>query len=295
MNVICKGALVGGLAGVSLGGARAYQADDTVDVALKRAAAVGGAATGAGALVGLLLFRRNRRRLAVDRALASVLSPLGLNRKKHLSRRVRRQLRRLDVGKVDAAKLDLAALTGSARRRAGKAVDATRQRAADVGEIARQGTEQATDAVSHAVDVASHAVDVARQRAGGVAGQAAEVARRRAADVGEIARQGTEQATDAVSHAVDVARQRAGGVAGQAAEVARRRAADVGEIARQGTEQTTDAVSQAVDVTSHAVDVARHRSTNAAVQAVDTVSHAWEQAGDVADEVADAAQSLVDA
>lgn len=234
MNVICKGAMVGCLAGVGVGGAWAYQADDTVDVALKRAAAVGGACTGAGALVGLLVLRRNRRRLAVDRALANVLGPLGLNRKKHLSRRVRRQLRRFDVGKLDAAKLNLGALTGSARRRAGKAADTTRQRAADVGEIARQ-------------------------RAGGAAEQAAEIARRRAANAGEIARQGAEQATVAASHAVDVARQRAG----------------------------------------RAVDVARHRSTDAAVQAVDTVSHAWkqarEQAGEVADEVTNAAQSLVDA
>lgn len=155
MNVIAKGAIVGCLAGVGIGGAWAYRADDTVDVALKRAAAVGGAATGAGALVGLLVFRRTRRRRAVERALASVLGPLGLNHKRHLSRRVRRQLRLLDIGKLDAAKLDVAALTGSARRRAGRAAG-----------TARQKLGQAVDAVSQAREQTKMQSDDLADRAG---------------------------------------------------------------------------------------------------------------------------------
>lgn len=173
MNAICKGAIVGCLAGVGIGGAWAYQADDTVDVAFKRAAAVGGAATGVGGLVGVLVLQRTRRRRAVERALTSVLGPVGLSRMRHLSRRVRRQLRRLDVGKLDAAKLDVAALTGSARRQAGEATEAARQRVGQATDVARQragdAAVRAVDAVSQAREQTKVQADDLADRAGGAA------------------------------------------------------------------------------------------------------------------------------
>lgn len=169
MNVIVKGAILGALAGVGIGGAWAFQADDTVDVAVKRTAAVGGAAAGAGLLVGAVLCRRGRRQRAVDQALAKVLGTLGLtSHKKHLSRRARRQLRRFDVGKLDISKLDVGAITGNARRRAGKAAGKAQKAAGKAAEVVR--------------DRAAEAADIARQRAAQATGAAVEVARRRSPD-----------------------------------------------------------------------------------------------------------------
>ncbi len=149
-----KGAVLGGATGVVVSVVWSYRRDDTVDMALSRAGRLGAVMAGTGALLGLAIDRRRRRR-----ALAPRRSPVLTG----------------GLPGVPALEQALEALS--------QAAEAARPRVEQAVEVARPRVEQAVGAarprVEHAVEVArphvEHAMEAARpgvvhavERAGGL-------------------------------------------------------------------------------------------------------------------------------
>src|SRR3954452_19246744 len=71
MRMLWKGALLGATAGAAVAGARAYQRDEPMDVVVQKAGKTAAGAAGAGLVLGFVLDRRSRRKLAKKRATTS--------------------------------------------------------------------------------------------------------------------------------------------------------------------------------------------------------------------------------
>ncbi|TMM17630.1 MAG: hypothetical protein E6G01_05470 [Actinobacteria bacterium] len=159
--MIWRGAVIGGATGVVVSVAWSYRRDDTVDMALARAARMGAAMAATGGVLGLAVDRRRRRRAPAVRRIAGVTVPTA--------------------PAIDQAIDVLTQAAEAARPRVGQAVEVARPRVEHAVDVARPRVEHAVDVARPRVE---HAVDVARPRVG----QAVEVARPRVEQAVEAAR-----------------------------------------------------------------------------------------------------------
>lgn len=163
MRKLLKGALIAGAAGAALGGVQALRKDETTEVVAQQA--VKGAAEGIafGALVGLFLDRRDKKKRAKRRARFGAALTTG--------------------GLVEAARAARPALEHAievSRPRVEQAAGVARDRAVHAAEAARPHVEHAAEV---ARDRAVHAAESARPRVE----QAARVARERAQELSRVA------------------------------------------------------------------------------------------------------------
>jgi hypothetical protein len=145
-----KGAVIGGAAGVIVSVVWSYRRDDTVDVALGRAARTGAALAGTGAVLGLTIDRRRRRRAPTRRL------PAGLPAAPALEQALEVLAQAAEVARPRVEHAVVAA-----RPRVEHAVEAARPRVEQAVEAARPRVEQAVEAarprVVHAVERAGRA------------------------------------------------------------------------------------------------------------------------------------------
>jgi vacuolar-type H+-ATPase subunit H len=171
-----KGALLGGATGVAVSVVWSYRRDDTVDMALSRAGRMGAVMGGTGALLGLTIDRRRRRRAPAPRR-SPVLTgglpaaPALEQALETLSQAAGAARPRVEQA-VEVARPRVEQAVGAARPRVEQAVGAARPRVEQAVEVARPRVEHAMEAarphVEQAVGVARPRIVHAVERAGGL-------------------------------------------------------------------------------------------------------------------------------
>ncbi len=178
-GTVWKGAVIGGTTGVVVSVVWSYRRDDTVDIAVGRAARMGGVLAGAGAVLGLAIDRRQRRRAPTPRRVAGLTVPAAPA--------LEQALEALSQA-AEAARPRVGQAVEVARPHVEHAVEAARPRVGQAVEVARPHVEHAVEAarprVGQAVEVArphvEHAVEAARPRVVHAVERAAEARRLRA-------------------------------------------------------------------------------------------------------------------
>lgn len=156
MSKLVKYAFLGGIAGGLVGAAKSFQADEQTEVIAKKAMQTAGGAAAAGAFVGLVLDRRNKKKLAKKRAKFGAALTAG--------------------GLAEVAKAALPVIEHAfenAKPKVEKAAEATRERAHDAYESAKPRVE-------HAAKVAAERAESAYESAKPRVEQAARTAADRA-------------------------------------------------------------------------------------------------------------------
>jgi vacuolar-type H+-ATPase subunit H len=162
-STVWKGAVIGGTTGVVVSVVWSYRRDDTVDMAVGRAARMGGVLAGTGAVLGLAIDRRQRRRARTARRVAGLTVPAAPALEQALETLTQA---------AEAARPRVEHAVEAARPRVGQAVEAARPRVEHAVEAARPRVGQAVEAarprVGQAVEAArprvEHAVEAARPR-----------------------------------------------------------------------------------------------------------------------------------
>jgi hypothetical protein len=156
-STVWKGAVIGGTTGIVVSAVWSYRRDDTVDMAVGRAARLGGVLAGTGAVLGFAIDRRQRRRTPTPRRVAGLTLPAA--------------------PALDQALEALAQAAEAARPRVEHAVEAARPRVGQAVEVARPRVEHAVEAARPRVE---QAVEAARPRVVHAVERAAKARRFRA-------------------------------------------------------------------------------------------------------------------
>ena len=162
-GTVWKGAVIGGTTGVVVSVVWSYRRDDTVDMAVGRAARFGGVLAGTGAVVGLAIDRRQRRRAPRSRRVAGLTVPAApaLEQALEALAQAAEAARPLVEHAVESARPRVEHAVESARPRVEHAVESARPRVEHAVESARPRVEQAVEAarprVAHAVERAAEA------------------------------------------------------------------------------------------------------------------------------------------
>jgi hypothetical protein len=170
-STVWKGAVIGGTTGVVVSVVWSYRRDDTVDMAVGRAARFGGVLAGTGAVLGFAINRRQRRRTPTPRRVAGLTVPAAPALDQALEALAQA---------AEAARPRVELAVGAARPRVEQAVEAARPRVGQAVEVARPRVEQAVEAARPRVE---QAVEAARPRVVHAVERAAKARRFRASRV----------------------------------------------------------------------------------------------------------------
>ena len=165
MSKLVKYALLGGIAGGVVGAAKSFQADEQTEVIAKKAMQTAGGVAAAGAFVGLIADRRNRKKLAKKKAkFGAALTAGGI----------------AEVAKAALPVIEHAFET--AKPRVEKAAEVTRDRAHDAYETAKPRVEHAARIAAERAESAYETAKPAAAQLASGAKNAAEQAARTAAE-----------------------------------------------------------------------------------------------------------------